>query len=618
MKVKKFWAGLLLCCMVFSIMTGAAGCAKEEEADPNTLTLTIRSDQKFYSDFFEIMQEKFPEINFLFDYYAGEDPSDFLSGLVKSGQGGDLLFNTLFLTQPEYTKNMLDLSGYSFIGTIRDEIVDMISVEDAVYFVPSPMDIRCMIYNKTMFEEYGWKMPNNLQELVALVKQIREEAPGITPIGMSSKTPAYGFTTITTFAQCGFLSTPEGYKWEQEFFKGNASFETGMDEGITITEMLIDAGAFDPEKYTGSSRVDKNLIARDCAMIFEWSGMKGYVDASSAEGVTDEFGFFPFYGLNGEKLLAHGTSATLAINKKLGEEGNEEKLANALKVMEWFISPEAQELIKANETQLSITKDTGNEAATAMFAELMELCEGGYTACMLYSGYEALMEPVGRAVFDAYYADSSEGMREAVVEIADTKQKSKIAGDSSAFYGEISENFTKEQTVQFVADAMNASGLGDFSLITCSGMKDGVLNGFGVAGSLHTGLFSEVEVLVISTERNGFAATLDLTGAQIKELLEKGKTVNEMDGETVAASVAFDYFWSGIDVTMKEGKVTSVKLNGKELENTATYTVVFQAEDCPPDLVSDAIIKEEHLMRDIVINYVKTKTPLKAPEVLRK
>ncbi len=622
MKLKKFLASVLLFCMVISLATGLTACAPEEKEDPNTLTITIRSDQ--YVEFFEAMVAEFPDINFEIDYYEGEDPSDFLSSLVKSGEGGDLLFNTLFTTQPEYTKNMLDLSGYSFIGNIRDEVLDMVRVEDKVYFVPSPMDIRCVIYNKTMFEEYGWAVPNNLEEMIALVKQIRTDAPGITPIGMSSKSQAYGFTTITTFAQTGFLSTPAGYSWEQEFFAGNASFEEGMKDGLTITEMFIDADAFDPEKYTASSSVDTNFVNRECAMIFEWSGMKKFMAASTAEGVTDEFGFLPFYGLNGEKLLAHGLGASLAINSKLGEAGNEEKLANAIRVLEWYISPEAQELIKSNETQLSITKDTNNDAATEVFAELMELSKDGYTACMLYSGYEEIMIPVGDIVFDAYYASSSEGMREAIVETADSMMKAKASGDESAFYGEITEHFTNDETAQFMANILSDTGLGDFAMVTHTGQKEGVLNEFGAAGRLHMGTFTDVQELIISCSRAGYASTLDLTGAQIKALLENGKTVNkkevvneETGEEAVVASTAFEYFWSGIEVTKADGKVTSVKLNDKEIDDATTYTVVFLTNDYPEEYTQQALLKESHLIHDVVIDYVKAHTPLTAPEVLR-
>ncbi len=43
--------------------------------------------------------------------------------------------------------------------------------------------IICMMYNKTLFEEHGWKVPTTHSELVSLCRQVREEEPGLVCFG---------------------------------------------------------------------------------------------------------------------------------------------------------------------------------------------------------------------------------------------------------------------------------------------------------------------------------------------------------------------------------------------------------------------------------------------------
>lgn len=49
---------------------------------------------------------------------------------------------------------------------------------------------------------------------------------------------------------------------------------------------------------------------------------------------------------------------------------------------------------------------------------------------------------------------------------------------------------------------------------------------------------------------------LALTGAQVKALIEEGRTVQTSDG----GAVAFDYYWSGLQVELRREKVRSAAL----------------------------------------------------------
>ncbi len=211
----------------------------------------------------------------------------------------------------------------------------MLDVNGAVYQIPGSLEIFCISYNKTLFEENGWTVPSSLSELLATVKQIRTDNPEITPIS-SSLMGGYPFIFAGVTSKDGFLSTTEGYQWEQNFWNGEGSFGEGFSEGLDVLAQLIDAGAFDGcEKYETVWTCEDEFIKRESAMNIQWAGAKALFSAAEKSGSTDEFGLLSFFGLNDNSfVVGHSATSFWSVNRKLGEKGNEEKLQNALEVME--------------------------------------------------------------------------------------------------------------------------------------------------------------------------------------------------------------------------------------------------------------------------------------------
>lgn len=615
MRLKKFISIVLVGMLVLSMLIGCQSGVKKNE-DDNTLTVTIAANRA--TEFCDAMVKKFPEINFEFDYYYGENMSGYLTEVINHGDGSDLIYYTQMTNKESFAEHLLDLSGYPFIGNLNDEILTLLNVDDKIYQIPAPLEVRCIIYNKTLFAEKGWKIPENFQELVALCKQIRAEEPGITPIATSLGGEGYPFLMVSILSQCGKLSTPEGLQWEKDFFAGEASIEEGMSEGLTMTEQLIDAGAFDPEPYIGKWNCNEQMVKREAAMEFHWANMLSFMEAINQEGVTDEFGFLPFYGLNeGEKLVGFASSLTWSLNKKLGEEGNEKKLENALKVMEWITTQEAQQALSSNQGQIPVIKGVTNELIDSYMAELWELSKNGYKANGLYIGYEHIIVDATATVKEAMFARTSEGMRKNFVETCDLLNRKFLAGDMSEAYGILKEDFSSEEIAQLHVNMLHELNLGDFAMVTRSGRKGTILNTRGATGSLYAGSVTMEDIRVILSDAGGFVTTIELTGAQVKELLENGKKATKKIVDTDGnESANFEYYWAGIDVTMEDNNVTSVKLNGKELDDNTVYTVVFEEDDYNEELSSNAVVSDR-LVSDSLVDYVKKNTPLTPPKVLR-
>ncbi len=584
-------AKLMLFVMIFSTLAGLTACGGNQNED-NTLRVVVSSDPKFA--YMDQMAAAFPDINFEFEYYMGGNTTGYLLEVMNNNEEGDLIFNTVFSTKEDVTSHMLDLSGYPFTGNIRGEILNLLNVDDAIYQISGPLELRCIVYNKTLFEENGWQVPKDFAGLLALVKQIREEAPEITPIA-NCLTGGYCFTTVSTLSQCNFLSTPEGYDWEQEFFKGNASVAEGLEEGLAMTEQLIDAGAFGGEEYVGKWQSDEKLIKRECAMEFRWSGLTSLLEAIEEQQVTDEFGLLPFLGeKESDKLVSFGISGGWSINAKLADPGNEKKLENALRVMEWFTTAEGQEAMRTNETQITINKNQDTEGISKYYNELMEYAEGGQFAGMLYHGYEHIMLTPGEVFKKAVLAKSSEGMREELVAVADKENKDFLAGNMGLSYGEATENFTEEESLELVANAMLEAVDTDLALITHTGRENGVRNNIGAAGKLYKGFVTGDDVNMLISKDNTVdthnLVILELTGEEIEALLEKGKT---MVDEATGNSYAFKYH----------------RVGEENLEKDTIYTVAMKLGDYELSYESKAV-ETEVTLNNAITDYVKAHTPL--------
>lgn len=203
-------AGVVL--FAIAAAAGIGGCAKKAREHPETdaLTVMVRRDETV-----EKFQEKFPDIPFEFHYYDGKNPTAELQMLAKHHDITDIYIGNLLLDGEKAEENLMDLSGYSFCDAFNPSLLNQCDIGGHIYQIPMALTIRCIIYNKEMFDTYGWEEPKTFDELTALCRRIREETDGVTPIVFGGADIGYYFTTMATFAQTEFLYTPKGQTWER-------------------------------------------------------------------------------------------------------------------------------------------------------------------------------------------------------------------------------------------------------------------------------------------------------------------------------------------------------------------------------------------------------------------
>ncbi len=581
MKMTKLLAVLVVLALAASAL---AGCGQKASNDDNALTILV--SYTACEDIMKHLIAQFPDIDFVAEEYAGQNMSRYLKSRLYRGEAGDIFFYTTFLNDDDVANHLLDLSGYEFLTNYDKGILSTLDVNGAIYQVPGPISVRFLGVNKTLFEEHGWKIPNNFYELVAVCSQIAEEAPDITPLAYPMKNKGLLFTPVTTFAQMGALDTLQGKKDEEAYRMGTESFGAAFGEGLDMLAQLIDAHAFQPEKYSDYSAIRANVLGdREAAMCFVTSLNAAYTDLFTGNArnnpdcgtyVEDEYIALPVFGANEtNKGLSLGTSNTWGINKRLGEKGNEKKLENALRVLEWLSTEEAQLLIRGNNSMIPVARNLSSDAIPDYMKTIWNDPSVSVKKFFIYTGYEHIMVETANVVEKAIYAGSSEGMKEEFIKLADDLNREFLSGtEETSTIGVIEDDISVEQTRTITCEAMrNAKGT-DIAIASEAGRKNTVFNKHGLAGSLFKGrLFADSMTMLIAND--DYIVTLELSGAQIKELLQNGKEMQDEDGNTET----FDYWSNCKQVRDKEGKITSLLLNGVELDDNARYSVSMLEKD---------------------------------------
>lgn len=629
MKTKKMWTCLLTSLLFLSLFSGCSGSSE----DDNTLTIVGRADYPIET----ALNEKFPDINFKFVYYDGWNTTSSLMMQIKNHDIADIYTGTLPLSQEDAEENLLDLSGYGFTDNFEPSILNQYDLNGHVYQLPGSATIRCILYNKEMFEEHGWQEPHTFDELVALCRQIREESDDITPIVFGGAANGYYFTTMTTFSQAEYLYTTEGREKEAEYLAGNASANDIFATGIEMVQELIDAQAFDTSKNFGlwdAAIFQERMLTDEAAMQFAW-GAQNKLFALVEEN-PDKFQAIPFYNRGGDAVLGTGISYNIGLAKRLSEPQNKKKLENALRVLEWFSTEEGQ--IKMNIYSGSViypVKSASNEQTIPSLRALWYNNLDGIKAPMLYNGYEDVIVQAADYIIEA--VDGKHDLS-GLADVMDKIHRSYLSdneADQSAYVGTFAKDFTHEETVQMIAEMIQDKQDSDLTLVSDGQRIGNVKNREGAHSKYYEGPFLHDWITVsvpgeFEKERS-MIMQMKLSGAQIQELVENGKTMicyvdnanfsypHAAPDKEVLETATFPYYWAGMDVEMKNDKVVSMTLaDGTPIEADQIYTVSFAANDYLDTLASVGNPKSlGYTAMEAIETYMQKHSPVSPIKVCR-
>lgn len=582
-----------------------AGCGgPHQEENEGHEPLTIITGEIDYSGLEALIAEKYPEIRLEYISYAGSNTTGYTQYLLQNGEIPDIYSLSVFSMQKEQAKYLLDLSGYEFLNNYKTSDINQVTLDGAVYMVPASSAMIGLYYNQTMFSEHGWQVPDNFEELKALTQTIRTS--GIDPVAAQFELSGNGFFDLFTLAKTDFLSTPAGLQWEHDFKDGKAAAKEGLSESVAMFQELIDCGFFDAEDAACSMDAClERFYQREAAMYLN-AGIIGRF-TQNEDGTGDKYGLMPFFG-SGENntVLISKPMRYYGLSKTLSEPGNEQKLADALKVMELLATEEGQRSVVGRKERYITPLKNVVIPEDSPFHEVEETIRSGHTSNLAYAGYEPIIIGVGDKVRD-WVAGKCTGND--VLALMDELQTAYLDNKLPPV-AVVSQDLTLEETAQLQAEAFRQAAGTDIGLISLGAYHDGVENYSGVCGKLFEGDISmETVNAIVPGKHSDPVCILTLTGAKIMDLLETGFSVSP-------DAAPFTYVPAGLTIAYdRDGSVEKVTLSdGSPMDETANYTVAMDQGSFTEETAREGFaVETELIVYEVVEAYLSAHSPVTAP-----
>ena len=499
-----------------------------------------------------------------------------------------------------WSDRLLDLSGMEFSSRYNTSMLNDISTDGKLYYLPGPAQVRGIVYNKTLFKEKGWEVPKDYEGFLELCKTI--EASGIRSIQLGFQNQEVLDTAFVGYNFGNYFSRPQDLEWMDDYNQGIGSFGEQFGGALDVFQQMTDAGVWKASDLEiDYSEREKMLFTRQCAMVEDSSLMAkmGY----SQTGTSDEFALMPFFnpGSNNDWARLYMV-CYIGLNKHLAEPENKDKYDLVMEIMNYISTVEGQKTLSA---------DTGAMYSSLIDATPPDVPEIEALIPALNQGRYAVFPTLGYA--QGALREGLAGMlkgtltKEDVIRMADEQNLFPPVTESPKLLGEASESFSLTDTGNFVADAMRTWGDCELALYLDNG-KDGNYNGKGISGRIYAGdiTTSDIDRIMPDLKANDSGALwkASISGEDLLAVLENSVSVeNNQTG--------WFYYFSGLKMefnpTAEPGnrvkKITTS--DGAAVDPARNYTIVVTEESVPEEYLQNCS-KTDSLSYDIVTRAVES------------
>ena len=439
------------------------------------------------------------------------------------------------------------------------------------------------MYNKTLFEENGWTVPANYDELLALCEKIDKTGiRGLRNVYFDSGAQSYQIYNYCVTSALNTLTQVEGQNWHNKLMAGeNVSLEP-METAFESMQSMMEAGMIRVEdlEFSDTMRLEA-LLNREVAIS---EGEVDHIQKLNNVG-ADQFGFMPHFSRTDGQGWLLNQGFYFGVNKKLQQPEQEKTLEAVMEIMNFIASEEGQNiLIKDNLGMIAATR--GAEIPDNPILEQIrtQIESGHYVMRPGYDMFTSVLE-TEVAAFIRKETDSQSILDKCRIILEQVEQAPQA-------FGEATEDFTVLQTGCLKADSIHASTGTDIALVGMSEVNCYDPVG-GTRAKLYKGSVTEDDItriaqIIMDTPVMCWSSTV--TGEELLSLLEYGATSVE-EQENGAVSHYHPFAVSGLelsyDLDEEEGKrVTDVKLSdGRKLESDAIYTVSYLAGAFPESVL---------------------------------
>lgn len=584
---------VLIAVLTMTFLFCLQGCAEKDSGNEDIFTqkasgegktpITVLVKYAFtINEFEKAVEEKFPNIDIvqIGNYTRNMGTEEYAARLEHDDLPDIVMTWPLDVGEEYWSERLLDLSGMEFTGRYNVSMLNGISSDGKLYYLPGPAQVRGIIYNKTLFKEKGWEVPKDFEGFLELCKTI--ESSGIRSIQLGFENKEVLDTAFVGYNFGNYFSGPQDSQWLDDYNQGVGSFGQQFEGALDVFQQMVDAGIWKASDLeVNYSEREKMFFNRQCAMAEDSVLMTKMGEDQT--GTTDEFALMPFFnpGSNNDWARLYMV-CYVGLNKHLADSENKEKYELVLELMDYISTVEGQQAMAA---------DTGAMFSSLIGTSAPDIPEIETLLPVLNQGRYAVFPTLENA--QNALREGLTGMlqgtlgKEDVISMVDLANLSPVAQEPPTILGKASESFTMIDTGSFVADVMRTWGKSELALILDNG-KDGTYNGKGISGRIYEGDITKVDIdrVMPDLKANDHGALwkASISGENLLKALEYGVSVENNQG-------GWFYYFSGIkvefDPTAEPGqRVKEITLeDGKKIEPDRNYSIV----------VTEGSVLEEYL-----------------------
>ena len=338
-------AGVLLATAVLS------GCGQSKKDDHLTVYLW---ENRLMKNIAPYIQEQFPDHDI--EFIVGNNDTDLYSYFEEHGELPDIITVRRFsgTDAKDLQPYLMDFASYDVVSRYYSYALQYYkNSKDEIQWLPICGIPQTIIANKTLFDQYGIKIPENYEEYAQACQQFYDN--GIKPYSLDLAEDWSAHEVIQTGAIGEFMSL-DGIKWRSsaESASGDIAFDDALWERIfSETNTFLRDSHFTKEDISVDINTATQMFLEGKAAMFHGypALMQDFQEQMDAELIRIPF----FSQISDEAFINMTPSLNIAFNKDL--EKDQEKLDLALDVLDCMISEEGQKLIADGSGVISLNID---------------------------------------------------------------------------------------------------------------------------------------------------------------------------------------------------------------------------------------------------------------------
>ena len=356
-KAKHYLIALLSGVLVAA--TVLSGCGQSQKAiSKNDDHLTVYLwENRLIKNIAPYIQEQFPDQDI--EFITGNNDTDLYSYFEEHGELPDIITVRRFsgTDAQNLEPYLMDFASYDVVSRYYSYALQYYkNSKDEIQWLPICGMPQTIIANKTLFEQFGIKIPENYKEYAQACQQFYDY--GIKPYSLDLAEDWSAHEVIQTGAIGEFMSL-DGIKWRSsaESSSGDIAFDDTLWERIfSETNTFLKDSHFTSDDISVDINTAAQMFLEGKAAMFHGypALMQEYQEQMDAELTRIPF----FSQISDEAFINMTPSLNIAFNKDL--EKDQEKLDLAFDVLDRMISKEGQTLIADGKGVISLNVDAPN------------------------------------------------------------------------------------------------------------------------------------------------------------------------------------------------------------------------------------------------------------------